>query len=561
MADYVKGFGALGKLAMSLGRELFGFQIRANPKIAELAERAGVTMDTIDAAPPEALSAILDRAARQGAIDPRDANNITIQIAKEAQEAMPVSRTTTLAGFSENHLYKIFSNAQKVKAQDAANKLSKQFGVNFDVSHHPTSYGTSTYVSGRIPGPGRTYTRAGFRLSDHETGDRRKATDDFLTIIDNGNISAESLVAEVQSQIKRAKPELDAIYQKSQQTLATQADALDRWAKLSGDERGQIAVKFNETRPGYANNVPWGNLTKQQKADFASRENLFDVAQEVAPAMPTAAELRRQANIDRFGYDPNDMPDVPVRTPTDDPGFESYLEQVNPNFKRIAAEDRPNLMMGDMYGMLPRNSEVIRSENGVTFYRAPNGDRYATAFNPDVGEQDVVGYITNRGDGTELAVTQQMQGQGIGGELQYMFRQENPNAATGGLTEAGERSLQRTYDRLSEEIAKDAQEAVPAMEYPIAPIDEWYGEANYQQTGGKMKNMSPDEFLSSVRPLDIDEGSRDNIDDLKNHMMSGRTLDPLNIFASGKEDGRHRAVAAKELGIQKVPVIIFGGPE
>mgnify|MGYP003636820969 CR=1 FL=1 len=259
MADYVKGIGALGKLAMSLGRELFGFQIRANPKIAELAERAGVTMDTIDAAPPEALSAILDRAARQGAIDPRDANNINIQIAKDAQEAVP-----------------------------------------------------------------------------------------------------------------------------------------DK---------------------------------------------------------PTAADLRKQANIDRFGYDPNNMSDVPVRTPTDDAGFESYLEQVNPNFKRIAAEDRPNLMMGDMYGMLPRNSEVIRSENGVTFYRAPNGDRYATAFNPDVGEQDVVGYITNRGDGTELAVTQQMQGQGIGGELQYMFRQENPNAATGGLTESGERSLQRTYDRLSEEGA------------------------------------------------------------------------------------------------------------
>ena len=257
MPDYVKGFGALGKLAMSLGRELFGFQIRANPQIAKIAESVGVTMDTLEAAPPEALTDILNGAARQGVIDPRDANNITIQIAKDAQEAVPTKLTAT--------------------------------------------------------------------------------------------------------------------------------------------------------------------------------------------------ELRRQANIDRFGYDPNDVPDAPVRTPTDDAGFESYLEQVNPNFKRIAAEDRPNLMMGDMYGMLPRNSEVIRSENGVTFHRAPNGDHYATAFNPDVNEEDVVGYITNRGDGTELAVAQEMQGQGIGGELQYMFRQENPNAATGGLTEAGERSLQRTYDRLSEE--------------------------------------------------------------------------------------------------------------
>jgi hypothetical protein len=44
-------------------------------------------MDTLEAAPPEALSAILDRAARSGAIDPREANNINIQLAKEAQEA------------------------------------------------------------------------------------------------------------------------------------------------------------------------------------------------------------------------------------------------------------------------------------------------------------------------------------------------------------------------------------------------------------------------------------------------------------------------------------------
>tara|TARA_B110000211_G_scaffold141166_1_gene161312 strand:+ start:1779 stop:2486 length:708 start_codon:yes stop_codon:yes gene_type:complete len=81
--------GALGDVATSLGRELFGFLIRSDPKIAELAGRSGVTMDTLEAAPPEALSAILERAARSGAIDPRDANNITIQLAKEAQPTMP----------------------------------------------------------------------------------------------------------------------------------------------------------------------------------------------------------------------------------------------------------------------------------------------------------------------------------------------------------------------------------------------------------------------------------------------------------------------------------------
>ena len=90
--------GALGDVATSLGRELFGFLIRSDPKIAELAGRSGVTMDTLEAAPPEALSAILERAARSGAIDPRDANNITIQLAKEAQPTMPTLKVDNPGG-------------------------------------------------------------------------------------------------------------------------------------------------------------------------------------------------------------------------------------------------------------------------------------------------------------------------------------------------------------------------------------------------------------------------------------------------------------------------------
>jgi hypothetical protein len=257
------GIGALAKLGKSLGRELFGFLMRSDLNVAKIAEGAGVTLDTLESAPLEDLSAILERAARSGAIDPREANNINIQLAKDAQEAMPAMPT--------------------LKAQDAANKLSKQFGVNFDVSNHPTAYGNSTYVSGRISGPGRTNVRVGFRLSDHETGDIRKATDDFLTIIDDGNVSAESLVAEVQSQIERALPKMQKISDDREAKTIAQSDALSRWSELSGDERGEIAVKFNETRPTRFNNVPWKNLTKQQKADFAVDGPLAKEAQEVAP--------------------------------------------------------------------------------------------------------------------------------------------------------------------------------------------------------------------------------------------------------------------------------------
>jgi hypothetical protein len=99
--------------------------------------------------------------------------------------------------------------------------------------------------------------------------------------------------------------------------------------------------------------------------------------------------------------------------------------------------------------------------------------------------------------------------------------------------------------------ANDARSSAERdLQYPLAPAGE-----RYEETGIKPRMMSPDEFLASVRPLDIDGASRDNIEDLKQHILSGRKLDPLHIRSDGKEDGRHRAVAAKELGIKLVPVI------
>jgi len=149
---------------------------------------------------------------------------------------------------------------------------------------------------------------------------------------------------------------------------------------------------------------------------------------------------------------------VPVITPgtpqpAEQSGFDDYRAQVDPGGRTIPDEDRPNLRMGDMYGMLPQDAEVVSElDDGITIYRGPNGDYYATALNPDLGEQDVVGYIQGFGDnGTELAVVQEMQGRGIGSELQYLFRSENPFAPTGGLTEAGARRLEGTYNRLYDE--------------------------------------------------------------------------------------------------------------
>lgn len=95
-------------------------------------------------------------------------------------------------------------------------------------------------------------------------------------------------------------------------------------------------------------------------------------------------------------------------------------------------------------------------------------------------------------------------------------------------------------------------------DYPRADRSEWHGQANYAEVGGVMVMMPPERFLASVRPLVMDDLSRENVDDLAGHIISGGVLDPLVIFDDGKEDGRHRAHAAIGLGIAEVPVLLFG---
>jgi hypothetical protein len=145
---------------------------------------------------------------------------------------------------------------------------------------------------------------------------------------------------------------------------------------------------------------------------------------------------------------------------TQEGGFAAYRNIVDPEGRTIPAEDRPNLRMGDMYGMLPKDAEVVGELDDVTLHRGANGDYYATAYNADLGEQDVVGYIQGRENGTELAVVEEMQGKGIGSELQYLFRRENPLAPTGGLTEAGASRLESTYDRLAAEYMDPLEQQV-----------------------------------------------------------------------------------------------------
>ena len=61
---------------------------------------------------------------------------------------------------------------------------------------------------------------------------QRKATDDFLTIIDDGEVTSETLVAEVQGQLDRALPKMQKMSDDREAKAIAQSDALSRWSEF-----------------------------------------------------------------------------------------------------------------------------------------------------------------------------------------------------------------------------------------------------------------------------------------------------------------------------------------
>lgn len=108
-------------------------------------------------------------------------------------------------------------------------------------------------------------------------------------------------------------------------------------------------------------------------------------------------------------------------------------------------------------------------------------------------------------------------------------------------------------------VVKPNQKAVSAAAKVRWADPPEYGHSNYESIGGRMVMMPPEQFLSLVPPLNIDETSQENIDDLADSLTK-RPIDPPSIVMSGdkivQHDGRHRAHAAMKLGIKEIPVLL-----
>lgn len=95
--------------------------------------------------------------------------------------------------------------------------------------------------------------------------------------------------------------------------------------------------------------------------------------------------------------------------------------------------------------------------------------------------------------------------------------------------------------------------------YPIREHTDWEESLDYEKSGGKLTHMSPDEYLSRVKSLPMSSEDRKTIDHFKKQIKSGVKLDPVAIERGGDANGRHRAHAAKELGVKSIPVMTWAG--
>lgn len=101
--------------------------------------------------------------------------------------------------------------------------------------------------------------------------------------------------------------------------------------------------------------------------------------------------------------------------------------------------------------------------------------------------------------------------------------------------------------------------------YPLRNHTDWEEAHDYEKTGGKLHYEAPEKYLAKTHPLEMSHHDKHQIHHFERQIKKGEKLDPVAIYHDGRANGRHRAHAAKNLGIKKIPVVDWekkrdGGP-
>jgi hypothetical protein len=180
----------------------------------------------------------------------------------------------------------------------------------------------------------------------------------------------------------------------------------------------------------------------------------------------------------------------------------------------------------------------------------------ARPYSPNTKGEDIY-YRNTQGIGGKAIASQELHRLGIKG-IKYLDQ---------GSRGAGEGSRNYVvFDDKLVTIKRRYAEGGKVESYPLRNHHDWEEAHDYEKTGGKLGYESPSEYLKEVKPLNMDHDDKKLIHHFKKQMKKGEKLDPVAIYPDGHPNGRHRAHAAKDLGIKKIPVVKWpekkkgGGP-
>lgn len=101
------------------------------------------------------------------------------------------------------------------------------------------------------------------------------------------------------------------------------------------------------------------------------------------------------------------------------------------------------------------------------------------------------------------------------------------------------------------------EHVLPDIDYPLRVSRKLEKALEPGEKTGRVAVMSPQQYLHHANRLPNTKEDNLLIDAFKERMQKGEKFKALKLLGNNRADGRHRATAAEELGIKKVPVLDY----